>query len=225
MKCVAIDDEPLALSVVENFCSRTPSLDLIAKFNDSVKGLEFVQNNSVDILFLDINMPHLSGIELARQISKTVKVIFTTAYQDFALEGFELRAVDYLLKPFSYDRFSRAVSHAAHLISLEEGSGNDASITVKVDYSNHNILVNSILYVEGLKDYVKIHIYDRVIVVKYTMKAITSLLEVYGFIRVHRSYIINLKKVHFYKSNALIVENGDKIPIGDQFKAELMKKM
>lgn len=225
MKCVAIDDEPLALSVVENFCSRTSSIELIAKFNDSVKGLEFIRENRVDILFLDINIPHLSGIELARLLPSSVKVIFTTAYQDFALDGFELRAVDYLLKPFSYERFARAVSYAEHLISLEGGDEKNESITFKVDYSSRNILIDTILYVEGLKDYVKIHTSEKPIVVKSTMKAITSSLERYGFVRIHKSYTINLKKVSSYKSNIVIIENGDKIPIGEQFKEEFFKKI
>lgn len=225
MKCVAIDDEPLALSVVENFCSRTPSIELIAKFSDSVKGLEFIRENSVDLLFLDINIPHLSGIELARLLPSSVKVIFTTAYQDFALDGFELRAVDYLLKPFSYERFARAVSYAEHLISLEGGDEKNESITFKVDYSSRNILIDTILYVEGLKDYVKIHTSEKPIVVKSTMKAITSSLERYGFVRIHKSYTINLKKVSSYKSNIVIIENGDKIPIGEQFKEEFFKKI
>ncbi|MEG2759472.1 MAG: response regulator, partial [Rikenellaceae bacterium] len=120
MRCLAIDDEPLALSVVEHFCSKTPSIELVATFNDSVQGLQFLKENNIDILFLDINIPHLNGIELARLLPPSVKVIFTTAYQNFAIDGFELRAVDYLLKPFSFDRFSRAVSHAIHLISLEK---------------------------------------------------------------------------------------------------------
>lgn len=225
MKCVAIDDEPLALSVVENFCNRTPSIELIAKFNDSVKGLGFIRENKVDILFLDINIPHLNGIELARLLPSSVKVIFTTAYQDFALDGFELRAVDYLLKPFSYERFSRAVSYAERLISLESGDEKKESIIFKVDYSNRNILIDNILYVEGLKDYVKIHTYEKPVVVKYTMKAITSSLERYGFVRIHKSYTINLKKVSSYKSNMVIIENGDKIPIGEQFKGEFFKKI
>lgn len=225
MKCVAIDDEPLALSVVENFCSRTPSIELIAKFSDSVKGLEFIRENSVDLLFLDINIPHLSGIELARLLPSSVKVIFTTAYQDFALDGFELRAVDYLLKPFSYERFARAVSYAEHLLSLEGGDEKNESITFKVDYSSRNILIDTILYVEGLKDYVKIHTSEKPIVVKSTMKAITSSLERYGFVRIHKSYTINLKKVSSYKSNIVIIENGDKIPIGEQFKEEFFKKI
>lgn len=225
MKCVAIDDEPLALSVVENFCSRTPSIELIAKFNDSVKGLAFIRENRVDILFLDINIPHLSGIELARLLPSSVKVIFTTAYQDFALDGFELRAVDYLLKPFSYERFARAVSYAEHLISLEGGDEKNESITFKVDYSSRNILIDTILYVEGLKDYVKIHTSEKPVVVKSTMKAITSSLERYGFVRIHKSYTINLKKVSSYKSNIVIIENGDKIPIGEQFKEEFFKKI
>lgn len=225
IKCVAIDDEPLALSVVENFCNRTPDVELIAKFSDSVKGLAFLKANDVDLLFLDINIPHLSGIELARLLPASVKVIFTTAYQDFALEGFELRAVDYLLKPFSYDRFSRAVSYATHLILLEGGDEKEEFITFKVDYLSRNISVQAILYVEGLKDYVKIHTSEKPIVVKSTMKAITSSLEKHGFVRIHKSYTINLKKVSSYKSNIVIIENGDKIPIGEQFKEEFFKKI
>lgn len=225
MKCVAIDDEPLALSVVENFCGRTPSLELVAKFSDSVKGLEYIKEHEVDILFLDINIPHLSGIELARLLPSSVKIIFTTAYQDFALEGFELRAADYLLKPFSYDRFAKAVEYATRLKSLENGGEKEEYITFKVDYLNRNIQVNSILYVEGLKDYVKIHTHEKPLVVKSTMKAITSSLERYGFIRIHKSYTINLKKVSSYKSNIVVIENGDKIPVGEQFKEDFLRKI
>ncbi|MEG1553456.1 MAG: LytTR family DNA-binding domain-containing protein [Rikenellaceae bacterium] len=222
---MAIDDEPLALSVVEHFCSKTPSIELVATFNDSVQGLQFLKENNIDILFLDINIPHLNGIELARLLPTSVKVIFTTAYQNFAIDGFELRAVDYLLKPFSFDRFSRAVSHAIHLISLEKENVKDDFLTVKADYASRNILISSIMYVEGLKDYVKLHTEDKAIVVKSTMKSITSSLECYGFVRVHRSYTINIKKVSSYNNSVIIIDNGDKIPLGDQFKSDFFKKI
>lgn len=226
MRCVAVDDEPLALSVIELFCGRIPSVELIATFTDSVEGLEFINENNVDLLFLDINIPHLNGIELAHRLSSDIKVIFTTAYQNFALEGFELHAADYLLKPFSFERFEKAVAHAESLITMEkELAANHECLTVKVDYRTRRIPIADILYIEGVKDYVKIHTTEKPALVKSTMKAIFSTLELYGFLRVHRSFIINHRSLASYKSGEIILKNGDKIPIGDQYKEDFLKKI
>ncbi|MBE9488256.1 MAG: response regulator transcription factor [Bacteroidetes bacterium] len=224
MKAIAIDDEPLALSVVERFCEKTQNVELISSFTDSIQGLNYILNNNIDLLFLDINIPHLSGLDLAKKLPKSVKVIFTTAYQDYALDGFDLCATDYLLKPFSYDRFLKAVNNAQYLYSLEQNQLFTKILTVKVDYINQNINVCDIIYIEGLKDYVKIHTIKRVFVVKKTMKSLEKELNGLGFVRIHKSYIINKAYIKAYTNTFLILRDEIKIPVGEQYKGVLIKK-
>ena len=226
MKAVAIDDEPLALSVIEHFCKNMPSVDLVRTFTDSVDGLQFIENYDVDVVFLDINIPHLDGMELARRLPEKVKVIFTTAYQNFAIEGFEVRAVDYLLKPISFDRFKRAVAQAEKIINLERFSVNpDPCISVKINYVTTNIPVKEIIYVEGLKDYVRIFTENKSFVTKQTMKSIAEMLCPSGFIRIHRSFTANLNKIVSFGNNYVQMQGGKKIPVGNQYKAEFLDAM
>ena len=220
MKAVAIDDEPLALSVVECFSKRIRDLDLVATFTNSKEGLKYVIDNNIELLFLDINMPHLSGIELARMLPKSVNVIFTTAYQDYALVGFELQVVDYLLKPFSFERFEKAVIYADKFTSKEH-----AYINIKSDYINRRILVSNILYIEGLKDYVKLFCSEKTYVTKLMMKTVEQMLSKYSFCRIHRSFIINVNMISSYNSSSVELSNGISLPIGVQYKSSFLSRV
>ncbi|MEG0500489.1 MAG: response regulator, partial [Rikenellaceae bacterium] len=160
MKAIAIDDEPLALSVIDIFCRKSPMIDLVAQFSGGREGLSYLdEHDDIDLIFLDINMPHLSGVEVAKMVAHRAMIIFTTAYQDFAVEGFELEAVDYLMKPFSFERFSTAADRAYELLQLRRGKEGDnvqqkdvSHIMVKSDSSLVKIAIDSIIVIEGLKD-------------------------------------------------------------------------
>lgn len=228
MRCLAIDDEPLALSIIQNFCSMIPFVELCATASNAVEASSLLKEEAIDLLFLDINMPHISGIELAKTLKNPPMIIFTTAYPDFALEGFEVSAVDYLVKPFSFERFFKAVNKAYDLYVLHEknhparqtgkdaGSTDDEYIMVKVDYSVVKVMFDDILFVEGLKDYVKLYTKNGNYVTKSTMKNIEDRFPV-NFMRIHKSVIVNLKEVESFENNHVVV-GGHSLALGSLFK-------
>lgn len=226
MRAIATDDEPLALSVVETYCKRVPFIELCATFSNGIDALSYISQNQVDLVFLDINMPHISGIEMVRTMERPPMIIFTTAYQDYALEGFELRAIDYLVKPFAFDRFLKGVNRANELYSIKQKAEDSANkstaeleddLFIKVDYGMVRIATGDIIMVEGLKDYVKIYTQDGKYVTKNTMKNIEERLGEYGFMRVHKSYIINPKYVTAFESNHIILSEH-KVALGNQYR-------
>lgn len=219
MKCIAIDDEPLALGIIKNFCQRLDGMEL-ETFSDPVIGMERVKENVPDILFLDIEMNGVSGLDIARTLPKGVFLIFTTAYSQFALDGFELNAVDFLHKPFSFARFEKAVSKAMELKRLYEKSEvkdeTGAEITVKVEYQNVKVPVGEILYVEAMDSYVKIYTKEtRPVITQMSMKSVMEMLPEGEFIRIHKSYIVNRNKVQSYTRNKVIMAvKGVELPVG-----------
>lgn len=221
---IAIDDEPLALQLVTGYIEKTPGLKLAGKFDNPLDAVEFMTKETVDLVFVDIQMPDLSGIDLTKLISKGTKVVFTTAYEQYALEGFRLDVVDYLLKPFSYEEFLKAVQKVQKLISLERGAlnqveANNEFLFLKSDYKVRRINFNDILYVEGLKDYVKVFTLtsEHPVLSLSTMKLLESKLPPSKFMRVHRSYIVNLDKIDTIDRNR-IVFGKTYIPVSDQYK-------
>ena len=221
---VAIDDEPLALQLIEGYIKKTTGLKLAAKFDNPLDAADFFRNNLVDIVFVDIQMPDLTGIEFTRLMEKGPKVIFTTAYEKYALEGYKLEVVDYLLKPFSYEEFLGAVNKAIRLINLEKNSpekidANDDFLFLKSDYKIKRINFNDILYIEGLKDYVKIYIQGnpKPILTLSTLKLLETKLPETKFMRVHRSFIVNMGKIDTIERSR-IVFGKTYIPVSDQFK-------
>ena len=160
LKCIAIDDEPLALKLVRNYADRIPSLNLVQTFTDAISGAEFLRNNPVDLLFLDINMPDISGIDLVHSLKEKPLIIFTTAYKNFAFEGFELEAIDFLLKPISFDRFSKAVQKAVEIFSLKQSQTGPTpeSLVVFSEYQRLKIPLTEIEYIESSEKYIKIHL-------------------------------------------------------------------
>lgn len=223
MRCLAIDDEPLALSIIETFCNKIPSVELVATAADGIAAIEILKQEQIDLIFIDINMPHMSGIEVVRMLENPPLVIFTTAYQNYALTGFELSAIDYLVKPFSFDRFFKAVMKAQKQTDLINSNiANAASATVdyimvKVDYSVVKVSLSSIKYIEGLKDYVKICTTEKNLVTKSTMKNIEERLPSSQFMRIHKSFVINLDLVNSFENNHVVIDK-DHIPLGQQYK-------
>jgi two-component system, LytTR family, response regulator LytT len=221
---IAIDDEPLALQLVSGYIEKTPGLRLAGRYDNPLDAMEFLSKETVDLIFVDIQMPDLTGLEFTRSLVKGPKVIFTTAYEKYALEGFRLDVVDYLLKPFSYEEFLRAVQKAQKVIRMEKGipdhiDSNNEFLFLKSDYKIKRINFNNILYIEGLKDYVKVYTQNSATPVLSitTMKLLESKLPESKFMRVHRSFIVNLEKIDTIERSR-IVFGKTYIPVSDQYK-------
>ncbi|MBG9375826.1 response regulator transcription factor [Panacibacter sp. DH6] len=222
IKAVAIDDEPPALRVIENFCLKSGLVSVEKMFNKPQEALRYVNRFPVDLLFLDINMPSLKGTDLYRALKQQTMVIFTTAYSEFAVEGFELNAVDYLLKPFTYDRFLQSVTKASdfHQYLNKQSTQRDQYLFIRADYSLIKINLADILFIEGLDDYLKIHIKDqKPVIARMTMKAMTEKLPANNFIRVHRSYIVSFRHIENVRSKIITIA-GEEIPVGNSYEEQ-----
>ncbi len=229
IKVVAIDDEPLALQLVKGYIEKTPFLELAGSFDNPVDAVVFIKSSDVDLVLLDIQMPDITGTELARVISGGPKIIFTTAYEKYALEGFRLDAVDYLLKPFSYAEFLKAVQKAQKLIDLETKQLPSLEVKndflfIKSEYKIRRINFSEINYIEGLRDYVKIFLTEekKPVLSLSTLKALEARLPGDRFMRVHRSFIVSLEKVKVIDRNR-IVFGEVRIPVTDQYKDNFQK--
>jgi two-component system response regulator LytT len=222
---IAIDDEPLALQLVAGYIEKTPGLNLLGKFDNPLDAMDFMTHEQVDLVFVDIQMPDLTGIEFTRIISKGPKVIFTTAYEKYAIEGFKLDVVDYLLKPFSYEEFFKAVQKTLRLIKLEQKGditrieANHEFLFLKSEYKIKRINFNDILYIEGLKDYVKVYTKNdpKPLLSLTSLKLLESKLPETSFMRVHRSFIVNLEKIDTIERSRIIFGKAY-IPVSDQYK-------
>ncbi len=224
LKVIAIDDEPLALQLVTSYIKQTPFLELVESFDSPTNTIEYLENEHIDLIFLDIQMPDLSGTEFARMIKTGPKIIFTTAHAKYAIEGYKLDAVDYLLKPFSYNEFLLAAQKAQRQIELENKSvaqlyTNNEFLFIKSDYKIRRINFNDIMYIEGQKEYVKIFVKNEEIPIQsiISMKTLESKLPETKFMRVHRSFIVNLDCVTTVERSR-IVFGKVYIPITDQYK-------
>lgn len=224
LKCVAIDDEPLATELIRTYISRFPDLDLLETFEDAISGAEYLQKSPVDLLFLDINMPDISGIDLARALDIKPMIIFTTAYKQFAFEGFELEAIDYLLKPIDFERFSKAVHKAIdyhgyinNTLPLTE----DTSIYVHSEYRMVKIVLKSIEYLESMEDYVKIHL-DHLppVLTLMPLKKMLEKLPANEFKRIHRSFIVPVKKVKSVQHRKVRLTDVE-LPISSSYSDEV----
>lgn len=216
IKAIAIDDEMLALKVIENFCGKVDFIDLEKTFHKPKEALKFLEEYPVDLLFLDINMPSMTGIELFKSINQNTMVIFTTAYSEYAVEGFNLNAIDYLLKPFTYERFLQGVNKVNEYYKSQQprDTENTSYLYIRADYRLHKIALNEILFIEGLDDYLKIHIEkSKPIVARMTMKTMLEKLPSQEFIRVHRSYIVPFRKIENVRNKMLTIAE-EEIPIG-----------
>ncbi len=223
MRCIAIDDEPLALEIITQYCDRFGDIELKC-FTDPIKGVEEVQRTIPDLLFLDIEMGVANGVAIARSLPSEVRVIFTTAYAQFAIDGFELNAVDFLHKPFAYVRFERALQKVVHLKSVDQDNASD-EITVKVEYQSVKIKLNAVLYIESMDNYVKIHLAgQRPVLSQMSLKMIDALLPQDRFMRVHKSYIVARNRVVSYTRSAIVINNNSQqIPIGRTYQSNFHK--
>jgi len=225
LSCCIIDDEPLALALIENYVSKTPFLQLTGKFSSAIAASSTIQTNPPDILYLDIQMAELNGMEFAQAVPDKTRIIFTTAFQQYALESYKVNALDYLLKPFSYAEFLATANKALQWYLLHEkankpdNTGEEECIYVKADYRLIQVKLNNILYVEGQKDYLKIFLEGETqpIITHMTMKTMEELLPAKNFIRVHRSFIIQKNKIRIIERNR-IVFNKTYIPVSDSYK-------
>ncbi len=230
MRCLAVDDEPLALKIVEGFCANVDFIELAATASSAIEATRILKEEPIDLVFLDIDMPHLSGVDFVRMSERLPLVIFTTAYEDYALAGFELDAVDYLLKPFSFDRFFKAVNRAYDRLRLREGAHAEAGgavpaedyLMIRVEYSTVRVDIADILFVEGLKDYVKIVTAQKNYVTKSSMKNVEEKLAGLGFRRIHKSFIVNLEKVMAFENNHIVI-GEHRIPLGSGNRDEFLE--
>jgi DNA-binding LytR/AlgR family response regulator len=228
IKTIIVDDEPLALDILEAFIQRMPELELVARCNNAFEANDALHKNEVELMFLDINMPQMTGVEFLKSLSNPPMTIFTTAYPEYAVEGFELNAVDYLLKPIAPDRFMKAVNRAVEIIELkkEDTTGSDQDhFFVKADKKMMRINLADIVYIEGLKDYVLIHLSNNRIATLQTMKSLEDKLPVKLFARIHRSYIVGIDKIQAIVSDdveVLIKGQPRLLPIGKNYRDELM---
>lgn len=198
LRCIIVDDEQTARNILKKYISDVSSLELIAEFKNALEVLDYLQDNPIDLVFLDIQMPKLSGLNLAKIIENKVKVVFTTAHREFALEGFDLGAVDYLLKPFSFDRFLKAIQKIIPQFSNTIVSSVVDHFFIKADKKMVKINFSELLYIEGLSNYVKIHTIEDTLVVYEKMSDLILRLPSQSFMRIHKSYIVNTEKIKIY---------------------------
>ena len=229
IRCLAIDDEILALDLLEDNISKVPFLELAGKCTSAAEAIEILGKGKIDLIFLDIRMPDISGIEMLKSLSQKPLVIFTTAYEKYALQGYELDVVDYLLKPFPFERFLKAVNKARDYFAFKDKEiqtgellSAENFIFVRADYKLVRIDLKDINYIEGLKDYIKIYAGDKPVVTLMGMNEIMEKLPSRNFLRVHRSFIVNLLKIEYIQRNMIIIGNKE-IPVSDHYKVNFYK--
>ena len=232
LKCIAIDDEPLALRQISAYIAKIPYLELAATFNNAIEAQQRLASERVDLIFVDINMPDLNGGDFVRALTDRPMVVFTTAYSEYAIDGFKLDAVDYLLKPFSFADFSRAAAKANSLYELRQGrlpaqpdSDSEATpkdreyISVKADYKVSLVRIADIVYIESEGEYVRMHLCDgSTITTLFRLKNMEATLPSEQFMRVHRSYIVNLRAIRSYVRGRIFLSDTEYVPIGENYK-------
>lgn len=225
IKAIAIDDEPLALEIVKQYCTQLPGIELVQTFDNAVAGLEYIHQHQPDLLFIDIDMPDINGIDLINSLASKPMIIFTTAYKEFALDGFELEAIDYLLKPFSFERFEKAFQKAASKYkSTNSEDGAQEHIFVYTEYRMKKILLQDIIYIESLDDYIKIHFMnDKPVMTLMSLKKVSEKLPHGQFIRIHRSYITSVKHFSELSGRKIKLTNGTELPVGESYSSEVNK--
>lgn len=243
IRCLVVDDEPLALDILAKYINQTPSLTLVAACTDALEALSLIQQGKIDLVFLDIQMPSLTGIQFLRVVNGKCKAILTTAYSEYAMEGYELDVIDYLLKPISFERFLKAVQKSGSRFHVNESEvaplpavtpakevksraieTKPDFIFVKTEYKIIKLDLTSILYIEGLKDYVSIYTADERILTLQTMKKMEELLPSNRFARVHKSYIVSLEKINSIERQRIFIGKAT-IPIGESYYKEFIRQI
>ncbi len=229
LKCVAIDDEPLALLQIKNYVAQVPGVELVAACSSAAEATRVLADNDVDVIFVDINMPDQDGLSFVQSLPVKPIVVFTTAYDQYAIDGFKAGAMDYLLKPFDLNDFKRAVEKVSHQVELLHKAANetDGDLFVKADYKIIKLSLQSIRYIEAMSEYLKIYTdeHKRALTVLMSMKKIEERLSGCNFMRIHRSYIVNLHKIAEVSRNSVLLQGDDNqtpLPIGDLYKDAFM---
>ena len=224
IKAIAVDDEPLALVVIENYCARSKDVELVKTFSNLKDAQKYMNQFPIDLLFLDIQISRTNGMDFYKNMEKKVPVIFTTAFAEYAVDGFNVSALDYLLKPIEYERFEEAINKAVLILVDKKLAEDQEFLTIRADYKLNKIAYSDIVYIEGLDDYVKIHLSDgKKITARISMKSILEKLPENLFIRVHRSYIVPLKNIKSIQNKVLYLDELE-IPIGDTYRASVLEK-
>lgn len=223
IKCIIVDDEPLAVSLLGSYVEKIPFFELAFSTENPIEALEFIQKNDADLVFLDIQMPELTGINFMKIVGDKMKYILTTAYSEYALEGYEHNVVDYLLKPISFDRFSKSVMKAQERFPVAEAS-EAGHFFVKSSGQQHRINFDEILYVESIKDYVNIKTETQEYIVLDTLKSLENQLPA-NFTRIHKSFILNLNKVKSLNSKKVILISEHEISVGEMYRSNLLEKL
>jgi DNA-binding LytR/AlgR family response regulator len=233
LNAILVDDEPHAIEVLDNYLDNFSEIEVIARCRNAIQAFQVLQQNKVDLMFLDIKMPGLKGTDLLRSLTAPPKVIFTTAYEDYALEGFDLNAVDYLLKPIPFERFLRAMDKVFGSLDVsrrpevpsEKPSvrSQDIFLYLKVDRKMVKVNVKDIFWVESLRDYIKVVLKDKVLISKHKISLLEELLPEDGFVRVHRSFIVSVDKIESYHSHKIEIA-GKELPIGRNFRNECQRR-
>ena len=237
VRCIAIDDEPLALRQLKSYIERTEQLELVATCRSAIEAQEVLKSEKVDLLYVDINMPDLNGLDFVRLLEGNYYIIFTTAHPEHALEGFKLNAIDYLLKPYAYEEFMKATQKVISLVDLVERchaaesavAQNEAEssdmefLSVKADYKTQLVKISDIVYLESAGEYVRLHIEgSHSITTLFRLKNMETSLPSDSFLRVHRSYIVNLKRISSYTKGRIFLDNGEYIPLGENYKERFL---
>lgn len=223
IKCIVVDDEPLAVSLLSSYVEKISFFELVFSTENPIEALEYIQKNEADLIFLDIQMPELTGINFMKIVGNKLKYILTTAYAEYALEGYEHNVVDYLLKPISFDRFQKSALKAQERFAVNRDS-NDSYFFVKSSGQQHRINLNEILYIESIKDYVNIKTENQEYIVLETLKSLENELPE-NFARVHKSFILNLEKIEKIDVKNVFLNSGKEIPIGETYKSEFFLKI
>ncbi len=223
--CIAIDDEPLAVKKISAYIQKTPFLELVAECRSAFEAMEIINSRTIQLIFIDINMPDLSGLEFVKSLTDKPYVVFTTAYSEYAVEGFQVDAADYLLKPITYSSFLKAANKVKNLIDLSANSQKESiratasHLFVKSDYKLIRIELDDIKFIESQHEYIKIHLINSVpVVTQLSMKTIEEQLPTDRFMRVHRSFIVSLKKISVIERNRIVFDGKVYIPVSDQYK-------
>ncbi|MBI1343447.1 MAG: response regulator [Terrimonas sp.] len=230
IRCLIVDDEPLAREIISRYIAEIPSLELVGEFQNALQAFAWLQQHKADLIFLDIRMPQLNGNDFLKTLKNPPRVIFTTAYTDYALEGYELDVADYLMKPIPFERFLKAVNKAfPQGVHTEESNigpdiKNESFVYFRVDRKMVKVMLHEIQYIESMKDYIKVHTAERVLLTKQSISSVEAMLPESVFIRVHRSFIVSLNAIKSFTSELLDIGNTE-IPVGKLYRQGVMKML
>ena len=224
--CIAIDDEPKALEVLKRYCEKTSLVSLKETFREPVKAIEFLQREKVDLIFLDISMPDISGLQLVQTLSPGPLIIFTTAYRNYAVESYDVNALDFLLKPIAFERFLVAINKATAAILSKNATvtEDEATVLIKSGPQAYRVKLADILYLEKDRNYLTVHVKDKQILIRENMSDIFELVPAAGFVRVHKSYVVAIRHITMIEMHQLTI-NGEKIPIGVTYRESLRARL